>query len=208
RHLGDQLLYVVTSIIYLIPGVPHVVMIFFGPQGSGKTWALRTVRVLIDPSQLDLLSLPTRYREIVQILDHNWCAFFDNVGRLPAWTSNVFCRAVTGAGVSKRRLYSDDEDVIYQYHRCLGFTDINIAAERGDLLQRSLLLGLDAIPEDRRKTEKELNADLESQRPEILGAMLDVLVKAMSFYPTIRPGSLYRMADYTIWGRAITKALG
>lgn len=208
RHLGDQLLYVVTAITYLIPGIPHVLMIFFGPQGSGKTWALRTVRVLIDPSQLGLLSLPTRYREIVQILDHNWCAFFDNVGRLPAWTSNVFCRAVTGAGVSKRRLYSDDEDVIYQYHRCLGLTDINIAAERGDLLQRSLLLCLDGIPEKDRKTEKELSTALKSQHAEILGALLDVLVEAMKLYPTVRSGSLYRMADYTIWGRAITRALG
>lgn len=207
-YLGDQLLYVVTSITYLIPGVPHVVIIFFGPQGSGKTWALRTVRILIDPSQLDLLSLPTRYRELVQILDHNWCCLFDNVGRLPAWTSNVFCRAVTGAGVSKRRLYTDDEDVIYQYHRCVGLTDINIAAERGDLLQRSLLLGLDAISKEHRKTEKNLNAALKRQHPDILGAMLDVLVKAMNHYPSVKPTHLHRMADYVVWGIAITKALG
>jgi len=207
-HLGDQLLYVVAVITYLVPDIPHVVLIFYGPQGAGKTWALRVIRFLIDPSQLDLLSLPTRYEELIQNLDHNWCAFYDNVSRLPDWQSNVFCRAVTGTGVSKRRLYTDDEDFICQYHRCIGFTDINIAAERGDLLQRSLLLGLDAIPEERQKTEKELKTILERQRPEILGAILDFLVKAMNFYSKVNPPKLYRMADYTIWGLAITKALG
>lgn len=207
-HLGDQLLYLVTAITYLIPGIPHVVMIFYGPQGSGKTWALRVIRILIDPSQLDLLSLPTRYQEVVQNLDHNWCAFYDNVGRLSAWISDVFCRAVTGTGVSKRQLYTDDEDVIYQYYRCIGLTDINIAAERGDFLQRSLLLGLDAIPEKQRKTEKELRERLDQQRAESLGAMLDVLVKAINLYPKIQPSELYRMADYTTWGLAITQALG
>jgi hypothetical protein len=207
-HLGDQLLYVVTAITYLIPAIPHVAIILFGPQGSGKSWALRVIRILVDPSQLDLLSLPTRYPELVQNLDHNWCAFYDNVGRLPPWQNNMFCRAVTGAGISKRQLYTDDEDVIYQYHRCVGLTDINIAAERGDLLQRSILLSLDAIPEKSRKTEKELKATLERQRPEILGAMLDILVKAMSFYSTAKLDSLHRMADFVVWGRAITEALG
>jgi len=207
-HLGDQLLYVVAVITYLVPDIPHVVLIFYGPQGAGKTWALRVIRFLIDPSQLDLLSLPTRYEELIQNLDHNWCAFYDNVGHLPDWQSNVFCRAVTGTGVSKRRLYTDDEDFICQYHRCIGFTDINIAAERGDLLQRSLLLGLDAIPEERQKTEKELKTILERKRPEILGAILDFLVKTMNFYSKANPPKLYRMADYTIWGLAITKALG
>jgi hypothetical protein len=207
-HLGDQLLYVVATITCLIPGIPHVVMILFGPQGSGKTWALRTIRIIIDPSQLDLLSLPTRYSELVQNLDHNWCAFYDNVGSLPPWQSNVFCRAVTGGGVSKRQLYTDDDDVIYQYHRCVGLTDINIAAERGDLLQRSLLLGLDAIPKELRKTESELKAKLAQDQPKILGGILDVLVKALNLYPKIKLQSLYRMADFTLWGRAITEALG
>jgi hypothetical protein len=207
-HLGDQLLYVVTAITYLVPDIPHTIMILFGPQGSGKTWALLVIRDLVDPSQLGLLSLPTRYQEVVQNMDHNWCSFYDNVGRLPDWQSNVFCRAVTGTGVSKRQLYSDDDDVIYEFHRCIGLTDINIAAERGDLLQRSVLLGLDAIPEDRRKTERELRDHLDQQRPEILGAMLDVLVRAMNLYPTIKPAKLQRMADYTMWGLAITEALG
>lgn len=205
---GDRLLYIVTSTTYLIPNIPHVILIFFGPQGSGKTWSLRVIRSLVDPSQLGLLNLPRRPRELVQNLDHHWLAFYDNVGRVPEWCSNVFCRAVTGMGVSKRALYTDDDDVIYSYHRCIGLTDINIAAERGDMLQRSLLLGLNAIPKKQRKTEKRLKAAFKKAGPRIFGAMLDVLVKAIQIYPTVKLEGLHRMADYVTWGCAVTEALG
>jgi len=205
---GDKLLYVVTMITELIPDIPHVIIILFGPQGSGKTWALKVMRVLIDPSHLDLLNLPRRERELVQNLDHHWCSFYDNVGRVPERTSNVFCRAVTGAGVSKRALYTDDDDVIYSYHRCIGLTDINIAAERGDMLQRSLLLGLQGIPKNTRKTEKKLTRALEKAHPRILGAMLDVLVKAINIYPKVKLDGLHRMADYLVWACAITEVMG
>jgi len=205
---GDKLLYIVTMITELIPDIPHVIIILFGPQGSGKTWALKVMRALIDPSHLDLLNLPTRERELVQNLDHHWCSFYDNVGRVPERISNVFCRAVTGAGVSKRALYTDDDDVIYSYHRCIGLTDINIAAERGDMLQRSLLLGLQGIPKKTRKTEKKLTKALEKAHPRILGAMLDVLVKAINIYPSMKLDGLHRMADYLVWACAITEVMG
>ena len=208
KNEGDKLLYIVTSVTCLIPGIPHVIVILFGPQGSGKTCTLKVLRALVDPSQLDLLNLPRRERELVQNLDHHWCSFYDNVGRIPEWCSNVFCRAVTGAGVSKRALYTDDDDVIYSYHRCIGLTDINIAAERGDMLQRGLLLGLESIPKPQRKTEKELNLAFEKAYSRIFGAMLDVLVKAIQIYPMIKLGGLHRMADYVVWGCAITEALG
>jgi len=208
KNEADRLLFVVTNVTYFIPGIPHVILVFFGPQGSGKTWSLRVIRCLVDPSQLDLLNLPRRPRELMQNLDHHWCSFYDNVGRVPQWCSNVFCRAVTGMGVSKRALYTDDDDVIYSYHRCIGLTDINIAAERGDMLQRSLLLGLYAIPKKQRKTEKELRKAFEHAYPRILGAILDVLVKAIQIYPTIKLEGLHRMADYVVWSCAITEALG
>jgi len=208
KNEGDRLLYIVTVITILVPEIPHVIVILFGPQGSGKTWALRVMRALADPSQLDLLNLPRRERELIQNLDHHWCSFYDNVGRVPEWCSNVFCRAVTGAGVSKRALYTDDEDVIYNYYRCVGLTDINIAAERGDMLQRAVLLGLQAIPKIQRKTEKAMKEAFEKAHPHILGAMLDVLAKAIRIYPTMKLDGLHRMADYVVWGCAITEALG
>ena len=71
-----------------------------------------------------------------------------------------------------------------------------------------MLLGLEAIPKKNRKTEKYLEAEFKRDYPAILGGMLDVLVKAINIYPTLKPKGLYRMADYVVWGCAITEALG
>jgi len=205
---GESLLFLVAVVSAFIPDIPHVILVLHGPQGSGKTWSLRAARSVIDPSILDVLTLPRRQNELIQNLDHHYCAFYDNVGRIAPWISNVLCRAVTGTGVSKRQLYTDDEDVIREFLRCLGMTDISVAAERGDLLDRSLLLGLAFIPTRLRKTEKELRVSLEEARPEILGAILDILSKAMAIYPDVEAPSLFRMADFTKWGLAITEAMG
>lgn len=208
KESGDRILYVVTTISYFIPDVPHVLLVLFGPQGSGKSWALIAVRAVVDPSSLELLALPRREREIVQQLNHNYCAFYDNTGPIPTWVSNALCRASTGTGFSKRQLYSDDNDVILQFRRCCGLTDINIAAERGDLLDRSVLLGFEAIPPSERRTDKDLAEDLERKAPVILGGILDILSKAIALYPKVELSEMFRMADYTKWGYCITEAMG
>jgi len=76
------------------------------------------------------------------------------------------------------------------------------------LLDRGLLVGLKNISEDERRTEELLLAGFEKCLPEILGGILDTLVKAIQLYPTVNPKQLFRMADFTKWGCAIAMALG
>jgi len=45
---------------------------------------------------------------------------------------DTLCRLVTGDGDSKRALYSDDEDFIYQLKRVILLNGINAPTERGD----------------------------------------------------------------------------
>jgi len=147
-------------------------------------------------------------RELVQQLDHHRCAFYDNLTRLPTWISDAMCRAATGTGFSKRELYTDDDDIIYNFKRCVGLSGINIAAVRSDLLDRSLLIGLKIISNQKRREERELFAKFEKCKSEILGAFLDALAKAIEVYPTLNLKGLFRMADFTRWGCAISVALG
>jgi hypothetical protein len=203
-----RILLIITVIHFLIPEIPHVILTLYGIQGAAKTTLLKLIRELIDPSSLGVLSIPRDEREMVQQLSHNWCAFYDNVGMLSWWQSDSLCRATTGGGFSKRELYSDDDDVIYNFYRCIGLNGINIAAQRPDLLDRCLLMGLKHIPKDKRKTEKTLWREFNKVKGEILGGFLDTLSKAIKNYPTINLEQLYRMADFTKWGCAISKALG
>jgi energy-coupling factor transporter ATP-binding protein EcfA2 len=197
-----------TAISSFIPTIPHPITCVYGHQGSGKSWLHRLLRRVIDPSTVELLTMPGDERERVQQLDHHWCCYYDNVTRLPASISDTLCRAATGGGFTKRELYTDNEDVVYSFKRCVGLNGINIAAQRGDLLDRTLLIGLLDIPRDKRKTEQQLLGDFEAAKAEILGGFLDTLVKALQLYPSVNPKGLFRMADFTRWGCAIAVALG
>lgn len=203
-----KLLDLVSMISDFIPGFPHVMTVIFGPQGSTKTTHSKIKRAIVDPSLIDVTSFPHSQRELVQALAHHYFLFFDNVTYITEDQSDTLCRAITGGGHIKRELYTDDEDVIYNFKRCIGLNGINLITTRPDLLERSLLLELERIEPKNRRTEKELYNSFEKDLPFILGGIFDTLVKAINIFPTINLKSHHRMADWEIWGCAIAEALG
>lgn len=205
---ADQvLLLIIYLVTCFIPGIPHPIPILYGPQGAAKSTLARMLRALIDPSSFGVLSLPNNNTELVQQLYHHWFAFFDNISYLPESASDTLCRAVTGEGFSKRELYSDDDDVIYSFQRCIGLNGINIAAKKPDLLDRGILFKLNRIADDRRKSEKDVLSGFESERPIILGGIFDLLSKAMVVRDNVQLKQLPRMADFALWGYSVSQVL-
>jgi len=76
------------------------------------------------------------------------------------------------------------------------------------LLDRSILVELLRIKDEKRKELSEIMANFERDRAEILGGIFDTLSKAMAIYPTVKLCNLPRMADFARWGYAIGEALG
>ncbi len=206
---GEQpLLLLVYIVSCFLPDIPHPVPILHGPQGAAKTTFARILRRLIDPSSVEVLSMPNVPNDLIQLLSHHWFAFFDNVTGLPEWASDALCRAVTGEGFSKRELYTDDDDVIYAFRRCVGLNGINLAAKKPDLLDRSILFRLERIAKERRQEERVLWRRFDEARPRILGAIFDALAGALRLREEIVLSGVPRMADFTYWGCAIARALG
>ncbi|WP_223734632.1 hypothetical protein [Streptomyces purpurogeneiscleroticus] len=58
------------------------------------------------------------------------------------------------------------------------------------------MLDLQLIEEDRRRTEEELDRAFEAVQPAVLGALLDLLACVLAVLPTVRLGSMPRMADF------------
>jgi hypothetical protein len=191
-----------------VPDIPHPIPDFHGEKGAGKTVGQRVIRRVIDPSQVETLSFAGDVREVVQQLAHHYCPLYDNLDGLSPWLSDLLCRAVTGEGFSKRELYSDDDDVIYSYRRVVLINGVNVAAQRPDLLDRSILFDLERIAPEQRRAEQEFWAELEGALPYILGAIFDALATAMARYDDIELDALQRMADFTRWGAAAADALG
>lgn len=204
----EQLLLLVYLCTCFIPDIPHPIPHPHGEKGSAKTTLFKVFRSLVDPSVEEVLTFPRDISELQQKLSHHWLAYFDNLSSIPDWISDALSRAVTGAGFSKRELYSDDEDVIYAFQRCVGLNGINVVATKSDLLDRVLLFNLQLIPPDRRKKEADLLAEFEAEKPGIFGGILDVLCEAVRIYPTLALEAVPRMADFAHWGCAIARALG
>ncbi|MBP9711542.1 MAG: bifunctional DNA primase/polymerase [Candidatus Pacebacteria bacterium] len=203
-----KLLLAVWLICCFIPGFPHPMIYFHGPQGSAKSTVSKILKKIIDPSKIDGSDFPKDQKELIQQLAHHWFLVFDNITIIPSELSDILCRAVTGSGFSKRELYSDDSDIIYNFKRCISLNGINLPSLKPDLLERSVLVDLARIPKGKRKEEKDMLDNFTAELPSLLGSIFTVLSKAMEIRPTVKETNLPRMADFTLWGCAIAEALG
>lgn len=194
-----------------IPNVPKAVLMVHGEQGTAKSMLEELIKMLVDPSIIRTLSFPKDLPELVQQLSHNYLAYYDNLSRLPEWISDLLCRAVTGSGFSKRRLYTNDLDVVYSLMRAIGFNGITLAATKADLLDRGLIIQTDTITKENRKKIEEIWNKFYSIRPQLLAYILDTLVKSLKWKkenPTlelIRESP--RMADWAEWCEIISRCM-
>ena len=95
---------------------------------------------------------------------------------------------------------TNSEDVIFTFQRCIAINGIQNVAKRADLLDRSILVELLRIKDEKRKELSEIMATFDADRAEILGGIFDTLSKAMAIYPTVKLCNLPRMADFARWG--------
>jgi hypothetical protein len=204
----NRLLTKVWIISLFIPDIAQAINITHGEKGSAKATFCVMIKELVDPDALGLLTTPNDKKEFVQQLSHNHLVVYDNVKSVPHWFSDEICRAVTGIGNSKRRLYSDDEDIIYRYKRCVMVNGINISLTEPDALDRSILTEVARIPNEQRRELSQVMAEFEQIKPELLAYILDTLVKALQIKPTIQLTNLPRMADLAIWGESIARVMG
>jgi hypothetical protein len=189
-----------------LPHVGRPILLAGGPMGSGKTTLGRMVKRLWDPTVPETV----RYdpRDILQKALHAYILMLDNLSTLPESAADSMCRFVTGEGDSKRKLYTDDEDVIVEIMRAVILTAINAPTDRGDLLDRSLAVELERIPDNERRTDEELWAAFEREHSRILGAALDILGKAIAFKPSIKLSWRPRLADWGEYAAAVYEVMG
>jgi len=191
-----------------IPDFSHPMLAIFGPQGSAKSTLAKIFRLIIDPSLIEVASMPTNHKELVQVLAHHTFIFFDNISYMSKSASDTLCKAITGSGFIKRELFENDEDIIYQLKKCIGVNGINLVTTKPDLLDRSILIELERISSSNRKQESELMDEFQKDLPRILGGIFDTLSKALEIKENIKLEDVPRMADFAIWGSAISIALG
>jgi hypothetical protein len=127
---------------------------------------------------------------------------------LPDEGADTLCRLVTGEADSKRRLYTDDEDVIFELRRVVVLNAINLPTDRGDVLDRALVVELERIPDGERRTEEEMWERFEAEHPRLLGALFDVLAKAIDHKPSLKLSRRPRLADWGEYAASVYEVMG
>lgn len=204
----QKILFMVFLISAFIPDFPHPMPFFYGPQGSAKSTVSKVIRQLIDPSHIEVSQFPKKQDELVQMFDHHTILFFDNISYISQEQSDMLCKVITGGAFSKRKLYSDNDDIIYSFKKTVGMNGISLVLTKPDILERSLLFPLERVSKSNRVQEEVLLKNFEDKLPMIFGSILDTISKAMFYKESIKLEQTPRMADFAIWGSAIAKALG
>lgn len=189
----DQILYLVYLVTCFIPNIPHVVLVFSGEKGASKSTSMRMTRQIVDPAVRDLLTMPNSLQDLALSLANNYMPSFDNLDGLSAEKSDLLCIASTGGGFSKRTLWTDEDETLLDIRRCVGLTGINVVVTRADLIDRSVIIELDRIPEEERKEESQLWSAFDADKPSVVGGALRVLSEAMAIYPEVKLDKLPRM---------------
>lgn len=194
-----------------IPGIPQAILMLHGEPNRAKTTLLELIKLLVDPCITRTLTCKKDNAELAQLFSHNYIPYFDNLSSIPEWMSDAFCRAVTGDSISKRKLYTDNDDVFYTYMRCLGFSGVNLAATKSDLLNRGLIIQLERITTDSQRQIKHIWQEFESMKPQLLGFIFDILVKVLMMrQQTVKVDvtGLPRLADWAEVCELISRCLG
>jgi hypothetical protein len=190
----------------LRPDANYPVLVTTGEQGSCKSTLFRLIVRLVDPRSPELRSLSKDEDALITAAKCAHALSFDNISGIPVWLSDAICRLATGGGAGKRKLYSDDDEILFDGRRPTFLNGIEDVVTRGDLVDRSNIFSLEVIAENKRRTEAEIDGEFAQKAPKILGALLDGLVAGLNNLSSVKIPEKPRMADFALWAEACTRA--
>ena len=103
---SDQPLVAAWLAAAFFPDIPHPVLGIFGEQGRGKTTAAKVLAMLLDPGPVPVRKPPRDAEAWATAAAGSWLVAIDNLSDIQPWLSDSLCRAVTGDGDVRRKLYT------------------------------------------------------------------------------------------------------
>jgi len=207
----DRPLVLALLVAMFYPSIPHPIASLIAEQGTGKTTTTKVLVSVLDPSPVPCRKPPKDVDSWVTAASGSWVVALDNLSTVPDWLSDSLCRAVTGDGDVRRRLYTDGDFAVFAFRRCLIVNGIDLGAVRGDLADRMLPINLEAIGPESRLAESELWPRWKADHPIILGGLLDLVAEVAGVagvLSSVRLESSPRMADFARIVSAVDKVRG
>jgi len=180
----------------------HPILNLVGEFGTAKSTLAKMFKMLLDPDETELRSLPGTKRDLFIAVANARVRAWDNISKIDQEISNALCQLSDGSGFGIRRLYTDDGEFTVQGPRSIVLTGLANCATRPDLSSRVVMLSLQPIKDDDRRSETELWAKFKEAHPLIFGVLLDALAHGLKHLSTVRVVATTRMADFELFGHA------
>ena len=177
----------------------YPILILQGEQGTAKTTTAKMLRALIDPHNAGVRIAP-KQEDLITMACNNYLPVLDNLSGINHTISDTLCCFATGAGQTKRKLYTDNEDSTINLKRPVILNGIDEIATRGDLSSRSVLIDLPALTQ--RKDEGIIWREFNNDLPKMFGALLNGLAAGLANIDDTKIDNLPRMADFAKWATA------
>jgi len=114
---SDSEIFKIHMITLFLEKYPIPIMVVHGEHGSAKSTITKSVAGIVDPSGMNINSIPKNSAELALYFNNRYVSNFDNVSEIKQETSDMMCRAITGEGFTKRKLYTDSSEIIWNYKR-------------------------------------------------------------------------------------------
>ncbi|MBV5304438.1 MAG: hypothetical protein JZU70_09615 [Chlorobium sp.] len=177
-----------------------------GVQGSAKSTTEKNLRMVVDPSTVNLRSAPKNVEDIYVCAGNNHLLAYENLSYLPAKYQDAFCTIATGGGAGGRALFTNGEEFLVEVKRPIIINGIPSLITAQDLTERSIHLELPRV--ERYLCEGDLLKGFDAALPVLFGGLLDLFVKTLSILPTVKLARPPRMVDFCHLGEAMAQSMG
>lgn len=192
----------------LMPTKP--LLIVEGAQGSGKSSSMQQTQLVLFGRKRPIVLSKNKEDDFGIILLRNPLCVFDNLDSFVEWLPDAVCAYATSAEWTRRKLYTDNEQVTIKPHAFIAVASKNPASfRREDTADRCIVLRL-----ERRKKfirQQRIEQRVLRQRPKLLGEYLwyvNQMVKVMAQLPADEDVEEdNRMADFAGMARIVGQVM-
>ncbi len=188
--------------------IEHPILLLKGKKASGKSTAARNIRMIYDNAKPLIMSIASNEADIALNFFKNPVCFIDNMDTVTPSIANLFCKAVTGDGHSKRLHYTNAQLIHFEYERPLIITALRTPSIRGDFLSRCLKIDMPEIKSRNFVGREFLKENFKVDIPKIFGGLLHLTAAAMSEMKFITLNDKSRLVDFDLFACGVAKALG
>lgn len=160
--------------------IPKPILNLTGEAGTGKSTNTRIIRQFTDPAKMkSLLKKEINTSEIQVAAFTQYLLAFDNLSGISAEGSDLLCTMSTGGATTKKKLYTDTEEIIVDLKKSVILNGIDEISKRPDLVSRTIFIETPKLDEGKRKTEAEIWTAFKQDYPYILGSLVNAVSEGL-----------------------------